>query len=362
MVRNAEAPSLPNRARKILYAVVTEFIASGEPVGSRTLAKKYDLDLSAASIRNVLADLEDEGYLVQPHTSAGRIPTEKAFRFFINTMMQVHPLPDEEVLAIEDRFHTLGRGVDLLRGSGRILSELTNTAAVIVSPGPSARTLRQIRFIPTQPNEMLAVLVLSDGTVENRFVPFDGSLREPELTRLHNLLTDIIEGRTLAEVRELCAKRLADERVQLDELRRRAFQLGQQAVEGVCRSEVLIEGQTRLLEHPELADVTRIRELVGALEDHERLLALLDKTESLEGASILVGHELGTVGGGSLSVVTAPYTDHGRVAGTIGVVGVVRMDYSKVVSLVTVAARAMSSAFERAQKKPDASSFDRAPR
>lgn len=341
--------SLSHRARRILCAVVTEFIATGEAVGSRTLSKRYALDLSPATIRNVLADLEEAGYLSQPHTSAGRIPTDKSFRFFIDSMMQVHSLGPEEISAIEERYTSLGRGVDLLRNSGRILSELTGTAAVIVSPGPNARTLRQLRFIPTRPGEMLAVLVLSDGGVENRFVSFEGDLREPELTRLHNLLADIIEGRSLAEVRELCARRLADERVQFDDMRRQAFELGRQATEGVGRTEVLVEGQARLLEHPELSNVEQLRELICALDDHQLLLTLLDQTVSATGSSVLVGRDLGDLGGGALSVVTAPYTDHGRVAGAIGVLGVMRMDYSKVVPLVNAAAKAMSVAFERAQ-------------
>ncbi|MFO0658864.1 MAG: heat-inducible transcriptional repressor HrcA [Polyangiaceae bacterium] len=341
--------SLSLRARRILYAVVTEYISTGEAVGSRTLAKRYGLDLSPATIRNVLSDLEEGGYLSQPHTSAGRIPTDKSFRFFIDSMMEAHSLSTDELTSIEERYRSLGRGVDLLRNSGRILSELTGTAAVIVSPGPNARTLRQLRFIPTRPGELLAVLVLSDGGVENRFVPFEGDLREPELTRLHNLLADIIEGRSLSEIRELCARRLADERVQIDDLRRQAFELGKLATEGVGRTEVLVEGQARLLEHPELASVDRMRELVSALEDHQLLLTLLDQTVSASGASVLVGRDLGDLGGGTLSVVTAPYTDHGRVAGAIGVLGVMRMDYAKVVPVVNAAAKAMSGAFERAQ-------------
>lgn len=347
----SEKPSSPNeipaRARRILYASVTEFIATGEPVGSRTLAKKYGLELSAASIRNVLADLEDAGFLRQPHTSAGRVPTEKAYRFFIDALMQVQPLPEEELHSIELRLREQLPGDGLLRATGRLLSELTGTAALVVSPKAETRTLHQLRFIPTRPGELLAVLVFGEGGVENRFLTVDAGISDDEIQRVHNLLADVIEGRTLGEVRELCAKRLADERVQVNALRRRAFELGQQAVEGLGRAEVLIEGQARLLDSPDLSDLDRLKGLVVAMQDRQLLQTLLDETVRAERANVLVGNEMGVLGGGGLSVVAAPYTDRGRVAGAIGALGFMRMDYPKVVSLVSATAKAMSAAIER---------------
>ena len=212
---------LPNRARKILFAVVTEFIATGEPVGSRTLAKKYGLDLSAASIRNVLADLEEGGYLLQPHTSAGRVPTDRALRAFIDTLMEVRALPPEEQAKLGARFAEIyALANDPLREAGRYLSELSGQAAVVAAPRTELRTLAQLRFIPTRPGQLLAVLVFSDGTVENRFIQVEVPVDEPELGRVHNLLADVIEGRTLGEVRDLFARRLADDRVAIGALRR----------------------------------------------------------------------------------------------------------------------------------------------
>src|SRR5262245_20850886 len=197
---------LPNRARKILFAAVTEFIATGDPVGSRTLARKYGLDLSAASIRNVLADLEDAGFLKQPHTSAGRIPTDRALRVFIDTLMEVRAMPAEEQAKLGERFAEIyAVADDPLREAGRYLSELSGAAAIIAGPRTELRTLSQLRFIATRPNQLLAVLVFSDGAVENRFISVEGPIPEPELTRVHNLLADVIEGRTLGEVRDLFA-------------------------------------------------------------------------------------------------------------------------------------------------------------
>jgi heat-inducible transcriptional repressor len=344
---------LHHRARSILYAAITEFISSGEPVGSRTLAKKYGLDLSPASIRNVLADLEEDGYLHQPHTSAGRVPTDKAFRLFIDTLMQVRPLEAGERERIDERFHALVPGADFTRESGRLLSELTGTA-VIVAPKRETRALMQLRFIPTRPGQMLAVVVLADGTVENRFIPVERSLAEAELTRLHNLLADVIEGRTLGEVRELFARRLQDDRLQIDSLRHRAFELGHLAVgDNGQREGLVIEGEALLLEHPEFADAGRMRQLIHALGERETMVTLLDMTIEAKDVQIFVGSEAGELLGGQLSVVAATYTDQGRVAGTIGVLGPTRMDYPKVVPLVEATADAMSASLRRGREGGD---------
>jgi heat-inducible transcriptional repressor len=198
---------------------------------------------------------------------------------------------------------------------------------------------------------MLAVLVFADGTVENRFIHVDEPIAETELTRIHNLLADVIEGRTLGEVRDLFARRLADERIAYDALRRRAFDLGSRAMADMIRpGEVLIEGQNRLLDLPEYADVDRLRGLMKALEEREDIIDLLDRTlaAGTGAVTVFVGSETG-VGGGQLSVVAAPYTDNGRVAGTVGVIGPTRMDYAKVMPLVDATAAAVSEARGRRQ-------------
>ncbi len=342
---------LSSRARKILFAVVTEFIASGDPVGSRTLARKYGLDLSAASIRNVLADLEEGGFLKQPHTSAGRVPTDRALRLFIDTLMELRAISPGDQLKMSERFAEIyAVAVDPLREAGRYLSELSGAAAVIAAPRKELRTLAQLRFIPTKPGQLLAVLVFSDGMVENRFLQVDGPIADVELTRIHNLLADVIEGRSLGEVRDLFARRLADERVAVDALRRRAFELGSRAMPApAAGGEVLIEGQGRLIDLPEYGDVARLKNLVRALEERQDLLGLLDKTLAAGGVTVFVGSEAGELGAGELSLVVAPYADHGRVAGTVGVLGPTRMDYAKVMPLVDATAAAMTEAISKAK-------------
>lgn len=336
---------LSHRAKQILYAVISEFVATGQPVGSRTLSKKAGIDLSPASIRNVLADLEDAGYLVQPHTSAGRVPTDKAFRLFIDALMHVQQLSAEEHARIRSHFESIEPGRDVIRETGKLLSELTGTAAVVVTPRTEAATLRTLRFVPVG-QELLAVLVMSNGTVQNRFVR--ATMTDKDLVEIHNLLDDVIEGRSLRELRDLFARRLANERVRSDVTRRRAFELGEAALSGVATQtgELVIEGQARLLEQPEFKDAEGMKQVMTALDTPERLITLLDATMAAQGAAVVVGSEAGDLGGGHLSIVGAASLDRGQRVGAVGVIGPTRMDYPKVVPLVAATANAMSAIME----------------
>jgi heat-inducible transcriptional repressor len=342
---------LNQRTRQILYAAVVEFVETGEPVGSRTLSKKAGLELSPATIRNVLSDLEDEGYLRQPHTSAGRVPTDKAFRIFIDALMERRELSPDDAARIRHGFNLMEPGDDFLRETGKLLSDLTGTAALVVSPRADTMTLKHLRFIRTNPGELLAVLVMANGAVQNRFLV--SSVTDTDLNRIHNLLDDVIEGRSLGELRELFARRLASDRVQNDDLRRQAFELGVAVVKEAAHTtvNVVIEGQSKLLDRPEFANAEEVKQVVNVLDDRDRLVALLDAIIQARGATVFVGREAGELGGGQLSIVGAPYNDRGRNAGTIGVIGPTRMDYPKVVPLVTATANAMSAFIERASER-----------
>lgn len=356
MLRAETMSELSLRARQILYAAVTEFVATGEPVGSRTLSKR-GIELSPASIRNVLSDLEEAGFLHQPHTSAGRVPTDKAFRFFIDALMEVQKLSKFEDDMIRSRLLDLPPNQNFLRETGRLLSELTNTAAVVVAPRAETLTLKHLRFIRTLPGEILAVLVMSNGEVQNRFLR--AQVDEDTLTRIHNLLDDVSEGRTLGELSELFARRLQSERVQHDSLRKQAFELGEAAVAnlGGDRSvEVVIEGRAKLLEQIDFADTTGMKGVVSALDETERLVHLLEETLAAEGATVVVGREAGELGGGQLAFVRASYTNGGKSSGTVGVIGPTRMDYPKVLPLVEATASAVSAFIGRSG--PPAPSHD----
>ncbi len=353
------ATGLPYRTRKALFALVTEYIASGEAVGSRTLARKYMRDLSPATIRNMLSDLEEAGYLHQPHTSAGRLPTERGLRAFVETLTEVEEIPVAQATDMSARITAIVasslRGEGTLRRTGALLSELTGAAAVVTTSPADARTLSQLRFIVTRADQLLAVLVFANGSVENRFIAVDGPVGERELERVHNLLADVVDGRTLTSLRDLFRLRVNDERVRVDAVRRRAFELGSRAVAGVsdtARTEVVIEGTPRLFELPEYDDVARLRQLVRALEEREHLVTLLERTVAAGAVSVYIGNEssdTAELGAANLSLVVAPYGDGDAASGTVGVLGPTRMNYARMMTLVDATATALSAAIKKAR-------------
>ncbi len=341
-------PQLSKRARAVLYSVVSEFIATGETVGSRTLTKKYEFELSAATIRNVLADLEDSGYLAQPHTSAGRIPTEKAFRLFIDALMRVRKLSEEERTRIAAWFEDFTPGGDRVRGTGRLLADLTGAAAVLVKPRIESRTVLKVRFIVTRPGEMLSVIVLSDGTVENRFIAVEHDVSDSQLERVHALVEEAVEGRTLSALRDHFVHALESRRDQLGELQELGLSLVNSALERTDRvMDVVIEGQSRLLERSEFASTQHLRDLVRALEDRERLVVLLDRAMSSDRVQVFLGEETHETLGFPISIVAAPYNEGGQPSGAVGIIGPTRMDYASVVPIVGATANAMSQALAR---------------
>jgi heat-inducible transcriptional repressor len=350
---------LSKRARSVLYSVITEFVATGEPVGSRTLTRKYGFDLSPATIRNVLADLEESGLLVQPHTSAGRVPTEAAFRLFIDALVSVKELKLEAPSQIQTALEELPPGADLLREAGRLLSDLSGAPAIMLRSKGDQRSVVRLRFIPTRPGELLSVIVLSDGTVENRFIPIQHSIDDRELERLHNLLEGIAGGMTLAALRNAVAEALEEQRGELRTLQQLGVSLVSAALAGAsATAEVIVEGRTRLLDQPEFASADQIRELMRALEDRERLLGFLDSTLVSERVQVFLGEETSKSVGFPVSVVAAAYREQdGNPGGAVGIIGPTRMDYPFVVPLVAATADAMTSAMakglaQRAQK-PD---------
>ncbi|MBM4377333.1 MAG: heat-inducible transcription repressor HrcA [Deltaproteobacteria bacterium] len=345
---------LAHRSRKILFGLVAEYIATGEPVGSRTLSRKYVSDLSPATIRNVLSDLEETGFLLQPHASAGRIPSERALRAFIDALTDFEDVSSAQQREMVVRFEEIfsEHQENSLRETGAFLSELSGAAAIVTTTPTDSRKLLQLRFIPTRPGQVLAVLVFHDGSVENRFIDVDEPVREHDLMRIHELFADVVEGRTLASLRELLSRRAQDERVRVDELRRTAFELGSRAVQDIAaRTEIVIEGGQRLAGLPEYGDVERLRMLIRALEDRAHLLSLLDRTIEAGATIVHIGNEAGDsadLGAANLSLVSAPYGADGS-RGTVGVLGPTRMDYAKVVPLVDAAAAAMTAAIKKTQ-------------
>lgn len=340
---NAPSSRLSDRAHAVLYAVVTEFIQTGEPVGSRTLSTHYGLELSAASIRNVLKDLEEEGFLMQPHTSAGRVPTRRAFRLFIDALMRVRQLAEPAAMQIRELFAQNLEPGDLVRESGKLLSQLSGVPAVILRTRGESRSVQKIRFIAVRPQELLSVVVLDDGSVENRFIHVEGTLDSSQLERVHNLLDEVTEGRSLVQVQERLKEMARRDRDELGALGQLGGHLLGSALSGVsAEKDVIVEGRSTLVQ--EAQDPERLRRIMLTLEDREQLIGLLDRTLTTPHVQVFFdGDSEDEQKGADLSLIAQSYRTEGtRVAGALGVLGPQRMDYPALVPLVETMATALS--------------------
>lgn len=337
-------PALSERQRRILFAAVTEYIATGEPVASRRLQKTYEIDLSPATIRNVLSDLEEAGYLVQPHTSSGRIPSETGFRAFVDALVSIKAVSTAHRRAVGRTLGALGPHADLVQEAGELLSSLTGAVSVITRPRPEEEELDQLRFMLLRAGQVLAVLVTRAGTVQNRVLPLPEGVEASELERLNNYLAEHAPGKSLRQLRDFLAARQEDRRDEYDALRVHASALIEAAADSASSSasSVVIEGQQRLFDRPEFGDAGKIRSYMRAFEDRERLLGLLDDTLGAGGVQVLIGTEANLHPVEDISLIATRYDAGQHAHGTLGVVGPTRMDYAQVVPLVRYTASFVS--------------------
>jgi heat-inducible transcriptional repressor len=326
--------------------VIAEYIASGEPVGSRKLTRRYGMTVSSATVRNVLADLEDEGLVQQPHTSAGRVPTDRGLRLFVDALADGPGIAPEDRAAILHRLRELGPEDDIIRETGRLLSQMTGAAAVLLSPKPEEEMLQALHFMPLREGALLAVVITRSGAVQNRVVPILGQLEPGELDRVNNYLRERLVGCSLAALRERIAREMETERPRYDSLKATA-QAVVAAAASVAnpRDDVVIEGRELLFGRPEFSDVEKLRAYVRTFEEKQRLLGLLEDTLAAEGVRVLIGTEAKLDDVHDISVISSQYGS-AQAAGTVGVIGPARMDYAKVVPLVGFAAEAMGRVLE----------------
>jgi heat-inducible transcriptional repressor len=339
--------TLDERHRRILFAVVTEYIASGKAVSSRRIAKRYAIKLSPATIRNVLSDLEEAELLHQPHTSAGRVPTDAGFRCFVDAMATAGEISDAHRTALIRRLQDLEPGADAVRETGQLLSRLTGTATIIARPPVAEAALDQIRFMRLSGGRTLAVLVTRSGGVENRVVVTELDVDDHTLERVNNYLAELVGGRTLRAVRDVLAVRLATEQGQYQVLRKQAQEMVEATVEGQMeRARVVIEGQGALFDRPEFGDAAKIRRYLSAFEEKQKLLELLEQTLLADGVQVFIGSEAALDDVNDISVISSPYRRDGASIGSFGIVGPTRMDYKKYVPLVGFAADVLSDVLD----------------
>jgi len=330
------------RTRDIFRGIVENYLETGAPVGSRTLAHRLDLNLSPASIRNVMADLEDAGLLYSPHTSAGRLPTERGLRLFVDGLLELGNLSEDERNAITGRCAAGGRSLEgVLNEASALLSGLSHAAGLVVAPKLNSR-IRHVEFVSLGPAQALAVLVTEDGQVENRIMDLPAGMMPSTLQQASNYLSARLTGKTLEEARSLIEQELARHQAQLDELSARVVQAGLAIWSGEKGDQILIvHGQSHLLEDLQATeDLDRIRKLIEDLENKREFLHLLDLANDARGVRIFIGSENRLFSLSGSSLILAPYANEQRnVVGIVGVIGPTRINYARVVPMVDYTAR-----------------------
>jgi heat-inducible transcriptional repressor len=330
---------ISRRAQKILHAVVTEYLHGEDAVGSRTVTRRHDLGLSPATVRNVMADLEEMGLLEQRHSSAGRVPTTLGLRFFIDSLLKVRGLSVAEKDEIRQRV-TAPTPEAVVQRASRLLSDLTQHAAVIVAPDPASQRLGQIEFVPLRDGKLIAVLVHTDGQIENRVILDD--VEAQRLERIHNYLNQMLSGMTIDEIRDRVIHELGQDKNRYDQEIATALRLGHAVfVERPhVAADVVISGHANLV-HDEIQQ-DRVRELLKTLEDKETLIRLLDRTRTAAGIQVFLGAETALAALESSSVIAVSYGPEEQPLGALAVIGPMRMNYGKVMSVVDVTADAVS--------------------
>jgi heat-inducible transcriptional repressor len=339
--------ALSERAQLLLKALIESYIRDGQPVGSRTLSRDSGLSLSSATIRNVMADLEELGFVVSPHTSAGRIPTDKGYRLFVDSLLKLKPLQSEEIDDIERRLRNdASNGRTLVHTVSQMLSSVTQMAGLVTLPNPHYVALSQIEFIGLSENRALAIMVMNNREVENRVVQLERAYSSEELRRAANYLNEAFAGRSLPEVRASLLKQLQETRQTMNQLMQDAIQMAQKVFEtpGGEQVEYVIAGETNLMGFAELSNVDRLRRLFEAFNEKHDMLRLLDNCLRAQGIQIFIGHESGYQILDDISLVTAPYMLDNQVVGVLGVIGPTRMAYERVIPIVDVTAKLLGSA------------------
>lgn len=338
---------LSRRQHGLLLAAVQEFIATAEPVGSQQLANRPQVGVRAAMIRNLMAELEDTGYLLQPHTSAGRIPTDKAFRYYVDHLTPQSSIGFEDRSQIELHYSTpIGDVHDIIRDTSRLLTLMTGQAALVMAPRLESVVLERVQFVRLREREVLAIFVAVAGGMQNRFIQTEVDYGQAELDRMAGYLNESLRGRTLEQARVWIEDRLKEDRANYDRFMHAALILGGSISRVSTPAELYVNGSSKALDQPEFADPNRMRELLRALEDRSALLDLLERSLNHPGPMISIGSENFDARLAGFTVVAAAYASGALPLGSLAVVGPVRMDYDRVIPLVSYTARALSRLLE----------------
>lgn len=347
--RSDSLVELNDRSRAIFRAIVDAYMESGGPVGSRTISRRLETQLSPATIRNVMSDLQEAGLLHAPHNSAGRLPTDAGLRLFVDGLLQIGEIGDDEKVEIEG--HLAGSGLSLgqaLEQASTTLAGLSSHVGLVLAP-KAATAVTHLEFVPLHDGRALVVLVDANGQVENRVIDLPVGLPTSALTEASNFLRARLAGRTLDEARASISEELLAHKAQLDALSQRVVESGLAVWTDEDKGALIVKGQARLLDDvAAVADLERIRGLFDALETKETMLRLMDAAESGDGVRIFIGAENAAFNHAGWSMVLAPYAGPGaKVLGAIGVVGPTRLNYARIIPMVDYTARVIGRMLNR---------------
>lgn len=339
------AAEISDRARVLLKTLVEEHIRDGQPVGSGTLQKVSGLQVSAATVRNVMSDLEERGYLHSPHTSAGRVPTAAGYRLFVDTLLQVQPLEDRAVVTLREQLSPDKTASELVQSASSLLSTITAQAGLVTVPRQDESQLRQVEFLPLTGDRVLVILVVNEREVQNRIIHTQQPFSEDQLRACAAMVNQRFAGQSLSVAKELIVREMRDARATIDTYMEKALDLASKALDQEeSGDEYVLAGESRLLEGAGAEEIEKLRDLFDTFEQKKDLLHLLERCTRADGVQIFIGEEAGYEVFGDYSVITAPYTDGAQTVGVLGVIGPQRMAYERVIPIVDVTAKMLSSA------------------
>ena len=352
---NENSEVLTPRAQKLLRALIERYVKEGQPVGSRTLAKDAGMTLSPATIRNVMADLEDLGLVSAPHTSAGRIPTAQGYRFFVDTLMRIKPLTSAAVKELEAHLQSEASDTpSVVSTASNLLSQFTQMAGVVTVPRAERVTLRQIEFLPLTDRRVLAILVINESEVQNRILQTNREYSRDELTVAANFINAKCAGLELSAIRGVILDEMENARLTMNQAMIDMVSVAHTAFadQGPSRGEYVMAGETNLMDFSELSDVEKLRRLFDAFNQKRDLLDLLDRSIEASGVQSFIGEESGYQILDDCSVVASPYVVDDEVVGVLGVIGPKRMAYDRVVPVVDITAKLLSSILNSRSEAP----------
>lgn len=344
---------LDSRARDVLREIVMQHVSTGEAVSSRSLSKGGRFQLSPASLRNVMADLEDLGYLQQPHTSAGRVPTDRGYRFFIEHLMKSRALSQRERETIDDQVAHANEIDEVLQATSRLLSELSDQVGVVFMPTLLQFTIRSMDFISIAENRILCVIVGTNGVVVNKVIDTSDPFNREELEKISRYITGEFFGMSLDLIRRRLVSMTQEERARHDQMLQKTISLGIEAVNDVTpvEHELYLEGTASILTKPEFADAISLRKTFLALQEKEKLIGLLNRCLTEDGLQILIGSETDFTQVHNFSIVARPYGKQSAPLGIVGILGPMRMEYARMAPLVDYLGRALSRKIEEEEQQ-----------